>query len=95
MFGGLVAHLLLKACQTVLEEAKLFPLCLHFEMLPKSDLWPKSFNMSDPSDDDIALYFFSSEARQITLCFHHFTHSFHQISFVVILIFYVQIRAGF
>lgn len=44
----------------VSEEAKLFPIYLHFEMLSKSDLWPKCFNTSDPSDDD--MHFFPSEA---------------------------------
>ncbi|KAJ8564906.1 hypothetical protein K7X08_001366 [Anisodus acutangulus] len=61
--GGLVAHLSVKACEKVFEEAKLFPLLLHLEMLPKSDVWPKSFNTSEPSDDNIALYFFPLNAR--------------------------------
>lgn len=61
--GGLVAHLSVKACQRVFEEAKLFSLLLHLEMLPKSDIWPKSFNTSEPSDDNIALYFFPLDAR--------------------------------
>ncbi|KAH0692406.1 hypothetical protein KY285_019503 [Solanum tuberosum] len=62
-FDGLVAHLSVKACQKVFEEAKLFSLLLHLEMLPKSDIWPKSFNIVEPRDDNIALYFFPSDAR--------------------------------
>ncbi|XP_060186362.1 PHD finger-containing protein 1-like [Lycium barbarum] len=60
---GLVAHPSVKACQRVFEEAKLFPLSLHLEMLPKSDIWPRSFYSSEPSDDNIALYFFPLDAR--------------------------------
>ncbi|MCE2055389.1 hypothetical protein HAX54_042508 [Datura stramonium] len=32
-------------------------------MLPQSDIWPKSFYTSEPSDDNIALFFFPSDAR--------------------------------
>ncbi|XP_009616695.1 PHD finger-containing protein 1 isoform X1 [Nicotiana tomentosiformis] len=64
-FGGLVAHLSVKACQKVFEEAKLFPPLLRLEMLPKSDIWPKSFNTSEPSDDNIAMYFFPLDARHV------------------------------
>ncbi|XP_055802547.1 uncharacterized protein LOC129871614 isoform X2 [Solanum dulcamara] len=62
-FGGVVAHLSVRACQKVFEEAKLFSLFLPLEMLPKSDIWPKSFNTSEPRDDNIALYFFPLDAR--------------------------------
>ncbi|CAN4090231.1 unnamed protein product [Withania somnifera] len=61
--GGLVAHLSVKACQRVFEEAKLISLLLHLEMLPKSAVLPKSFNTSEPSDDNIGLYFFPLDAR--------------------------------
>ncbi|XP_016479602.1 PHD finger-containing protein 1-like isoform X1 [Nicotiana tabacum] len=65
ILGGLVAHLSVKACQKVFEEAKLFPPLLNLEMLPKSDIWPKSFNTSEPSDANIALYFFPLDARHV------------------------------
>ncbi|XP_057973697.1 uncharacterized protein LOC131161758 [Malania oleifera] len=55
---GLVAHLSNKACLKVFEEASLFPALLCLEMLPRKDVWPKSFEISQPSDDNIALYFF-------------------------------------
>ncbi|XP_055824874.1 uncharacterized protein LOC129893385 [Solanum dulcamara] len=61
--NGVVAHLSVKASQTVSEKAKLLALYLHFEMVPKSYLWPKCFNTSEATDDDIELYFFPSEAR--------------------------------
>ncbi|XP_075084309.1 uncharacterized protein LOC107783956 isoform X2 [Nicotiana tabacum] len=57
------AHLSVKACQKVFEEASLLPASLQLEMLPKSDLWPKSFTISEPTDDNIALYFFPSDIR--------------------------------
>ncbi|XP_015071947.1 uncharacterized protein LOC107015994 isoform X2 [Solanum pennellii] len=62
-FDGLLAHLSVKACQKVYEEASLFPALLQLEMLPKSDVWPKSFTISEPTDDNIALYFFPSDTR--------------------------------
>ncbi|XP_059308199.1 uncharacterized protein LOC132059573 isoform X1 [Lycium ferocissimum] len=60
---GLVAHLSVKACQKVYEEASLFPALLQLEMLPKSDIWPKSFTKSEPTDDNIGLYFFPFDTR--------------------------------
>ncbi|CAN4115233.1 unnamed protein product [Withania somnifera] len=62
-FDGLLAHLSVKACQKVYEETSLFPALLQLEMLPKSDVWPKSFTISEPTDDNIALYFFPSDTR--------------------------------
>ncbi|KAJ8558470.1 hypothetical protein K7X08_005236 [Anisodus acutangulus] len=60
---GLVAHLSVKTCQKVYDEASLFPALLQLEMLPKIDVWPKSFTKSEPTDDNIALYFFPSDTR--------------------------------
>ncbi|CAK9134732.1 unnamed protein product [Ilex paraguariensis] len=63
IFDGFVAHLSNKACQKVFDEAGLFPSFLCFEMLPKSELWPKSFQKFEPCDDNIALYFFPLDTR--------------------------------
>ncbi|KAM7514710.1 hypothetical protein LguiA_004293 [Lonicera macranthoides] len=60
---GLVAHSSSKACQKVCEEARLLPSLLCLEMLPKSNVWPKCFHGSDPSDDSIGLYFFPADKR--------------------------------
>ncbi|XP_027148030.1 uncharacterized protein LOC113748697 [Coffea eugenioides] len=60
---GLVAHLSSKACEKVYEEAILLPSALELEMLAKMDCWPKSFQKSQPSDDNIALYFFPLDKR--------------------------------
>lgn len=62
-FEGMVAHLSKKACQKAYEEARLFPTLLDLEMYPKLDVWPKSFERSEPSDDSIALYFFPTHKR--------------------------------
>ncbi|KAL3513829.1 hypothetical protein ACH5RR_026546 [Cinchona calisaya] len=67
---GLVAHLSSKACRKVYEEAMLLPSSLDLEMLAKLDCWPKSFQKSRPSDDDIALYFFPLNKRSEGLFDH-------------------------
>ncbi|KAA8546537.1 hypothetical protein F0562_002724 [Nyssa sinensis] len=59
IFDGVAAHLSSKACSKVWKEASLLPALLCPEMLPKTDVWPKSFERSEPSDDNIALYFFA------------------------------------
>ncbi|XP_059631622.1 PHD finger-containing protein 1-like isoform X2 [Cornus florida] len=58
IFGGVVAHLSSKACPRAYEEASFLPTLLCTEMLPKFNVWPKSFQRSEPCDDNIALYFF-------------------------------------
>ncbi|KAK9271385.1 hypothetical protein L1049_026975 [Liquidambar formosana] len=60
---GLVAHLSSKACLKVCEEARLLPELLCLDMLPRSDVWPKSFGRSGPGDDHIGLYFFPENER--------------------------------
>ncbi|KAL1543723.1 hypothetical protein AAHA92_20660 [Salvia divinorum] len=59
----LVAHISNKACHKVYAEASQFQPILRLEMLPKSDIWPKSFQTSEPNSDNIALYFFPSKIR--------------------------------
>ncbi|XP_022863702.1 uncharacterized protein LOC111383782 isoform X1 [Olea europaea var. sylvestris] len=63
MLDEFVAHISSKACRKVFDEANQFQGVLHMEMLPKSRMWPKSFETSQPSDDSIALYFFPSDTR--------------------------------
>lgn len=58
----LVAHMSNRACPKVYEEACLFEPMLHLEILPKYDVWPKRFEISDPVEN-IALYFFPCEIR--------------------------------
>lgn len=57
---GLVGHLSSKACKMACQEAGLFSKSLCMDLLPKTSVWPKSFQKSEPSDDSIALYFFAS-----------------------------------
>ncbi|KAI3464639.1 hypothetical protein Pfo_021302 [Paulownia fortunei] len=64
ILDGLIAHMSSKACQKVYEEACQFQPVLQLEMLPRSVVWPKSFETSEPSGDNIALYFFPSEISE-------------------------------
>ncbi|KAI3664934.1 hypothetical protein L6452_43547 [Arctium lappa] len=61
LFEGFVAHLSTKACEKVYKEANLLPSLLQLEMHPKTVLWPKSFQECEPSDVNIALYFFPGD----------------------------------
>ncbi|KAL6511960.1 hypothetical protein OROGR_021557 [Orobanche gracilis] len=63
ILNGLLAHVSVLACPKVYDEALQFRPVLHLEMLPKSDVWPKSFTTSEPCGDNIALYFFPSKSR--------------------------------
>ncbi|KAJ9564863.1 hypothetical protein OSB04_000829 [Centaurea solstitialis] len=60
-FEGFVAHLSTKACEKVYKEANMLPSLLQLEMHPKTVLWPKSFQECEPSDVNIALYFFPGD----------------------------------
>ncbi|GAB2270507.1 hypothetical protein Dimus_035275 [Dionaea muscipula] len=60
---GVAAHLSTKACLKVREEACLLPENLNSYILPKANVWPKSFLLAKPSDDNIALYFFPETER--------------------------------
>lgn len=60
----LIAHISNKACYKVYKAACEFQQVLELEMLPKSDIWPKSFMTAEPSGDSIALYFFPSKTSE-------------------------------
>ncbi|XP_028110567.1 uncharacterized protein LOC114309062 isoform X2 [Camellia sinensis] len=60
---GLVAHISSKACSKVFDAANALPPVLNVEILPRSDVWPKSFQKLPPTDDSIALYFFPDSER--------------------------------
>ncbi|KAK4429549.1 hypothetical protein Salat_1255500 [Sesamum alatum] len=60
ILDGLMAHMSSKACEKVYKAACQFQPVIHLEMFPRSDVWPKSFQTSEPSGDNIALYFFPS-----------------------------------
>ncbi|KAL7589223.1 hypothetical protein Lser_V15G39934 [Lactuca serriola] len=62
-FEGFVGHLSNKACFKVCQEANVLPSLLSLEMHPKTVLWPKSFLESQPSDENIALYFFPGDTK--------------------------------
>ncbi|KAK2650867.1 hypothetical protein Ddye_018356 [Dipteronia dyeriana] len=61
--GGLVAHLSSLACCKVFEEAKLLPGLLCLDLLPRSFVWPKSYEKIGPSDDSIGLFLFPNSER--------------------------------
>ncbi|XP_021898490.1 uncharacterized protein LOC110815141 isoform X2 [Carica papaya] len=62
--GGLFGHLSSLACPKACEAAKLLPEVLYPVLLPKSNVWPKSFQKKGPSDESIALYFFPNNERE-------------------------------
>ncbi|KAL7117771.1 hypothetical protein ACP275_03G094300 [Erythranthe tilingii] len=64
IIDGIIAHMSSKARGNVYDEASQFQVVLDLEMLPVSDVWPKSFEKSEPSCADIALYFFPSEISE-------------------------------
>ncbi|OVA10951.1 hypothetical protein BVC80_7757g2 [Macleaya cordata] len=63
-YGTIVAHISSKACLKVWEGANAMPPLLCLELLSRSDVWPKRFNISAPTDDSIALYFFVEEKER-------------------------------
>ncbi|KAL9317635.1 hypothetical protein ACSQ67_014152 [Phaseolus vulgaris] len=56
--SGLLAHVSDLACSKVAQETGRFPEVLHAELVPKSIVWPESFKRKEPTDQDIALFFF-------------------------------------
>ncbi|KAK7391287.1 hypothetical protein VNO78_19701 [Psophocarpus tetragonolobus] len=56
--SGLLAHMSNLACSKVAEEARHLAEVLHAELVPKSMVWPESFKTREPTDQDIALFFF-------------------------------------
>ncbi|KAG5246030.1 PHD finger family protein [Salix suchowensis] len=61
--GGIVAHLSSIACSRASEEAKGLPGLLSPELLPRSGVWPKSFQKLGPAADHIGLYLFPDSER--------------------------------
>lgn len=60
---GVAAHLSNRVGLKVQEEARLLPVDLRCDILPKAKVWPKRFQQQRPTDDDIALYFFPETER--------------------------------
>lgn len=60
---GLAAHLSSKACRMVYNEARMFPTSLQLQILPRAVVWPKSFEKSAPTEDNIAMYIFPMDTR--------------------------------
>lgn len=60
---GLAAQVSTKACSKVFDVTSLLPTVLCMEMLPRIRLWPKIFDISKPTNEDVALYFFQENQR--------------------------------
>ncbi|XP_057853152.2 uncharacterized protein LOC131063371 isoform X2 [Cryptomeria japonica] len=60
---GMQAHPSNKSSLKVYEESRKFPSQLLLEQVQRYDAWPKRFEESPPTDEDIALYIFPVEAE--------------------------------
>lgn len=60
---GLVAHLSSIACSKVHCAVTVLHPQLDVELLSRFDIWPESFQMSPPADDNIGLYIFPQYER--------------------------------
>lgn len=59
-----MAHMSISACHKVYDEACQFKPVIHLEKLPRSHVWPKSFEQSESGAGNIALFFFPSERSE-------------------------------
>ncbi|KAG9444350.1 hypothetical protein H6P81_015690 [Aristolochia fimbriata] len=59
----LAAHLSNKVTSRVFEVANRLESRLCLQKLPRTEAWPKSFSLSPPTEDDIALYFLPESQR--------------------------------
>ncbi|KAH6824086.1 hypothetical protein C2S53_004052 [Perilla frutescens var. hirtella] len=57
---SIAAHASNKACLKVIEVASTMPKPLCLEIIPRIEAWPTSFTSSPPTEDTIALFFFSN-----------------------------------
>ncbi|XP_072981773.1 uncharacterized protein [Typha angustifolia] len=57
-YGPLTAHFSTTACEKVWHVSKTLPTVVNLIKLPRLEAWPKGFETSPPSDDNIALFFF-------------------------------------
>ncbi|XP_077230637.1 PHD finger-containing protein 1-like [Tasmannia lanceolata] len=62
-YGIISAHLSNKACPNVCKGASMLSVLLSVEKLARTLVWPKAFQVSPPTDDNIALYFFAGCPR--------------------------------
>lgn len=61
---GFFAHPPLKVRRKVYEFSKAMPQVLMFAMIPRSNVWTDIFLDYCPGEDDIGLYFFSSNSQR-------------------------------
>lgn len=90
ILDGLKGHVSSRACQKVYDEISLFQQDLHLKMLPQSEVWPKRFELSDPNEEDIAVFFFPSKIRWLfgrSLCSWSFFPNLHTFLSNLVLLF--------
>lgn len=61
---SLAAHLSTKYCERVSKLSRSLQPVLRVTKLSRLEAWPKSFETSGPTDDNVALYFFPDKMRQ-------------------------------
>eukprot|EP01018_Ginkgo_biloba_P010855 Gb_19412 [translate_table: standard] len=64
IYDGIRAHPSNTAALKVYEVTKTFQSQLCLQQVPRSDAWPKRFQESPPTDDNIGLYFFPAENKR-------------------------------
>ncbi|KAJ3671395.1 hypothetical protein LUZ60_007474 [Juncus effusus] len=57
-YGPFNGHLSTKACEKAWNATKTLPPVVHFSLVLRSHVWPKSVDVLPPTDDHIALFFF-------------------------------------
>ncbi|XP_077230095.1 PHD finger-containing protein 1-like isoform X2 [Tasmannia lanceolata] len=72
-YGIISAHLSNKACPKVCKGATMLSVLLNVEKLARTHVWPKTFQDSPPTDENIGLYFFSGCTRD-ELLFDQLVH---------------------
>ncbi|KAH9322468.1 hypothetical protein KI387_017107, partial [Taxus chinensis] len=63
IYSGIRAHPSTTAALKVYETTKQFDSQLHLEQVHRADAWPKRFEQSPPTDDNIGLYFFPEDEK--------------------------------
>ncbi|XP_057856465.2 uncharacterized protein LOC131065841 isoform X2 [Cryptomeria japonica] len=63
IYGGMQAHPSTTASEKVYEMSEQFGSQLYLEQVHRAEAWPKRFEHSPPTDDNVGLYFFPEDGR--------------------------------
>eukprot|EP01018_Ginkgo_biloba_P014053 Gb_40677 [translate_table: standard] len=69
VYDGIQAHPSNRASPKVYEVSRKFPSQLLLEQVERCDAWPKRFQESPPTDEDIALYIFPAEIERCKMSY--------------------------